>query len=262
MKTRLLLAITISFLFLFLTQPVSTTDVDAASPSVVYNEQGPKFDNLTVDTVAPTFTATVEFTATYTPEPTFAPTFTPLPTFTPEPTYTPTAIPTEIPTTQPTKVSQPSNAFPTVDEFAAEVRSAGTQGIWAENLFAFKFYTTSWGSVPGAWNTASLASYDGYKAFFIHNYLGGSKLYNVGSGVRVAVIWANSIEWFQINGVYEFAGVSTGDGCGYGEPFTPWNGGDSLSALDIVQRYYSAPFAIQTCICSGGKNGVFILTGG
>jgi hypothetical protein len=261
MKTRLLLSITISFFLLFLTQPAAITNVDAVSLTDDYNSQGLRIDNTTVATTVPTFTVTSEPTTTYTPDPTFTSTFTPQPTFTPEPTFTPTALPTEIPTAEPIKVSQPSNAFPSLDEFAAEVRSAGMQGIWAENLFAFKFYNASWGSVPGSWNTASLASYEGYKAFFIHNYLGGTKLYNVGSGTRVAVIWANSIEWFQINGVYRIAGVSTGDGCGYSEPFTPWNGGDSLTALDIVQRYYSSPFAIQTCICSGDKNGIFILTG-
>ena len=257
MKTRLLLSITISFFLLFLTQPGAIAEVDAVAPTIVFNEKGPEIESSLAATSAPTFTATLEPTATFTPEPTFAP------TFTPEPTFTSTAIPTEIPTVVPTKASQPTNAFPTLDEFASEVRAAGLQGIWAENLFAFKFYNSSWGTVPGSWNTASLASYEGYKAFFIHNYLGGTKLYNVGSGTQVAVIRANSIEWFQINGVYQFAGVSTGDGCGYSEPFTSWSGGgDSLSALDIVQRYYSAPFAIQTCICSGGKNGVFILTGG
>lgn len=257
MKTRLLLSITIAFFLLFLTQPATISEVDAVAPIDHYLQNGSEIGNAISVTTAPTFTSTVEPTATITPEPTFAP------TFTPEPTYTSTAIPTEIPTTVPTKISQPSNSFPTLDEFAAEVRAAGLHGIWAENLFAFKFYNSSWGTVPGSWNTASLASYEGYKAFFIHNYLGGTRLYNVGYGTKVAVIWADSIEWFQINGVYQFAGISTGDGCGYSEPFTSWSGdGDNLSALDIVQRYYSAPFAIQTCICNGEKNGVFILTGG
>lgn len=155
-----------------------------------------------------------------------------------------------------------SDQLPTLEEFAAEVRAQGMQGIWADGLFAYRFYTASWGTVPGSWNTASYASYEGYSAFFIHNYLGGADLYAVDSGTNVAVIRADRIDWYQINGVHRFAGTSTGNGCDYTAPFYDWNGENSYSAMDLISTYYSSPFAIQTCICTGNKNGILILTGG
>ncbi len=148
-----------------------------------------------------------------------------------------------------------------LDQFAAEVRAQGMNGIWADGLFAFRFYTTEWGVVPGASNTASYSSAQGYHGYFIHNYLGGNRLYNVGSGTMVAVIRQDSIEWYRIDGVHRFAGTSTGSGCGYTEPFSDWNGGNSYSAMDLISTYYTSPFVIQTCLCTGEKSGILILTG-
>jgi hypothetical protein len=155
----------------------------------------------------------------------------------------------------------PANRFPSVDEFAADVRSQGMNGLWADGLFAYRFYSADWGMVPDSMNTAAYSGYKGYHAYFIHNYLGGSRLYNAGIGVQVAVITPDSINWYEIDGVYRFAGTSTGNGCEYTAPFYDWDGGNAYSAMDLVSTYYSSPFAIQTCICTGNKNGILILTG-
>ena len=200
---------------------------------------------------------TQELTFTQTPIPTL--TATPEPTFTP--TYIPTTVPTFEPTPIPTKVviaSAASNSG--IDAFAAEVRAQGMNGLWAEGKFAYRFYSASWGSVPGSTNTASLASFEGFKAFFIHDYLGGNKLYNVGSGTKVAVIWSDRIDWYTISGVYQIAGTNLGN-CSYSEPFSTWSGEGSFSASEILNMYYNSPFVIQTCICSGDKAGFLILSG-
>lgn len=196
-------------------------------------------------------------TITQTPIPTL--TATPEPTFTP--TYDPTAIFTFEPTTIPIKVVIASaDANSTIETFAAEVRAQGMNGLWAEGKFAYRFYSASWGSVPESANTTSLASFDGYKSFFIHNYLGGNKLYNVGSGTKVAVIWSDRIDWYTISGVNQVAGTNMGN-CSYSEPFSSWNGEGSFSAREILDIYYNSPFVIQTCICSGDKAGFLILSG-
>jgi len=151
--------------------------------------------------------------------------------------------------------------FPSLEEFAADVRAHGMGGLWADGLFAYRFYAAEWGVVPDTSNTASYSILDGYHGFFIHNYLGGSRLYAVSGGIRVAVIGTEGIDWYEINGIHRFAGTSTGNGCEYIAPFYDWNGGNSYSALDLIKTYYTSPFAIQTCICTGNKNGMLILTG-
>ncbi len=152
--------------------------------------------------------------------------------------------------------------FPDLETFAAQVRAEGKGGLWADQYFAYRFYEAPWGEVPEAGHTAAYATYDGYRAFFIHNYLGGSRLYNVPAGTRVAVIWPTRIEWFVIDGIYRFVGATDGTRCGYQEPFSPWQGGSQIySAYDIIRTYYSRPFAIQTSLCSNGQAGFQILTG-
>ncbi len=154
-----------------------------------------------------------------------------------------------------------ADQFPSLDQFAAEVRGQGMGGLWADGLFAYRFYSTEWGVVPDSLNTASYSSFNGYHGYFIHNYLGGSQMYNVGSGTLVAVIGADDIDWYEINGIHRFVGTSTGNGCEYTAPFYDWNGDDAYSAVDLLKTYYTSPFAIQTCICTGEKNGMLLLTG-
>lgn len=154
-----------------------------------------------------------------------------------------------------------SGQFPSLEEFAGDVRAHGMGGLWADGLFAYRFQVTDWGVVPDTSNTASSSSVDGYHGFFIHDYLGGSRLYNVVSGTPVAVIGAEGIDWYEIDGVHRFAGTSTGNGCEYTAPFYDWDGGNSYSAMELIETYYTSPFAIQTCICTGKKNGMLILTG-
>jgi len=185
---------------------------------------------------------------------------------TPEEAVTEEATPEPVaPAATPTADPTDPNYVPTLDEFAAHVRGLGYLGIWSEGLFAFEAYGMGWGQVPGVANTASYATYETYGAYFIHDYLGGSKLYSLRAGTRVAVIRPTSIDWFVINNTPAFMGTPNGMTCGYQEPYVTWGQdfatGTKYTTLDIIHTYYSMPFAIQTCYCAGGVGGVYIVTG-
>ena len=152
---------------------------------------------------------------------------------------------------------------PTLEDFTKQLRDEGNIGIWAEGFFAYRVVFGAWGFVPGQNNTASFASNDEFSGFFIHSYLGGDRLYRVPKWTRVAVIWADQIEWYLIDGAVRYQGTATRRHCGYTQPYHPWGEGNlgGLSTSQLLKRHYSKPFLIQTSICADGKVGVHILTG-
>jgi hypothetical protein len=118
--------------------------------------------------------------------------------------------------------------------------------------------------VPGKINTASHASSRGYSAFFIHDYLGGQKIYDVPHGAKVAVIFSDRIDWYVIEDAVRYLGTPNGTACGYKSPYEEWGqdtDGVRLSAEQVANRHYLKPFAIQTCVCNGAQRGVHILAG-
>ncbi len=154
--------------------------------------------------------------------------------------------------------------FPSLERFTALVRGEGLLGIWVDGYFTFKAYPASWGQVPGKINTASHASYRGYSAFFIHDYLGGLKIYDVPHGAKVAVISPDRIDWYVIEDSVRYIGTPNGTACGYKSPYVEWGqdpGGVRLSAEQVAKRHYQKPFAIQTCHCTGAQSGIHILAG-
>jgi len=162
------------------------------------------------------------------------------------------------------EIDSATDEVPPLDDFAIQVRGEGVLGLWAEGYFAYKVYSASWGQVPNTYNTASYASTQGFSAFFIHNYLGGDKIYRVPKWVKVALIRPDQIEWYVIDGTVRYRGTPNGKVCGYKSPYVEWEqelGRKGLSAERIATWHYQKPFAIQTSICSDGKVGVHILTG-
>jgi hypothetical protein len=136
--------------------------------------------------------------------------------------------------------------------------------LWAENHFAYRVHFGSWGYVPDLYNVASYASTQGYSGFFIHNYLGGDKLYRVPKWTSVALIWPDRIEWYLIDGTVRYEGTPTNVACTYTQPYVMWGeelGSTGLTTVQVLNRHYKEPFTIQTSICQGGKVGVHILTG-
>jgi len=214
-------------------------------------------EGLILDSPTPVYTVTLEQTATSRPTLTPTMTETEIPTLTPTSTITSTPSPTPTITNTPTSTGIP---FPSLEAFAESVRSAGMMGIWSDGLFAYRAYVGGWGDVPKRWNTASYASYNGYSAFFIHDYEGGSELYDVGGGAKVAVISAGGIRWYAINSSNWYRGSPNGVYCGYKEPFH-LSGGQEISDDGILEANYTKPFVIQTCYCEGSVGGILVLTG-
>ncbi len=187
--------------------------------------------------------------------PTWTPTISP--TFTPTPTITDTPSPTQTLTPDP-------DYIPPLAEFVTMVREEGLLGLWAEGYFAYEAYFASWGHVPNTYNTASNSSSQGFSGFFIHNYLGGDKLYRVPKWTKVALIWPDRIEWYQIDGIIRYRGTPNGQTCGYKAPYVEWGQEikkKGISAIEIASRHFQKPLAIQTSICQGDAVGVHILTG-
>ncbi len=182
---------------------------------------------------------------------------------TPDSSSLPSVSPADIPNLTPV-VSLNAAHFPSLETFTALVRGEGLLGIWADGYFAFKAYTASWGQVPDMINTASHASSRGYSAFFIHDYLGGQKIYDVPHGAKVAVIFPDRIDWYVIEDSVRYIGTPNGTACGYKSPYVEWGqdtDGVRLSAEQLAKRHYQKPFAIQTCHCTGAQSGVHILAG-
>ena len=173
------------------------------------------------------------------------------------PSVSPADIPNRAPEVNPAY-------FPSLERFTALVRGEGLLGIWVDGHFTFKAYPASWGHVPGKINTASHASYRGYSAFFVHDYLGGQKIYEVPNGAKVAVIFPDRIDWYVIEDTVRYLGTPNDTACGYKSPYEEWGqetDGVRLSAEQVAKRHYQKPFAIQTCFCNGAERGVHILAG-
>lgn len=150
----------------------------------------------------------------------------------------------------------------------AEVRhdGVGPQGVWADGLFAFKVDSDCWGCVPTQMNTAAYSTLlDSYQGLFIHNYLGGDKLYSAEKGSRFAVIYADEISWFEVIEKNRYEAPPTGETCTYkGEgPFSVWgtNEDKSISVREILNAHYTMDqWAMQTSMCENGHVGFMVLS--
>ncbi len=163
----------------------------------------------------------------------------------------------------PTGAIPEPDVFPTLDAFAASVRQEGSLGLWADGLFAYRVYFMNWGMVPDKKNTASYSQLGDFHAFFIHSHLGGDLLYRVPKWTKVALIWADRIEWYLVDATVRYQGTPNGQPCGYQAPYGEWGQSQplALTADEIIRTHYSKDFAIQTCVCQDGKAGVQILSG-
>jgi len=189
---------------------------------------------------------TPNYTHTIIASPTVTPTPSPTSTITPEPSFTPTI----------------SSGLPSLEEFTEKIRDNGLSGIWSDGNFAYTVYNTSWGTVLNIQDSASFATFQKYSAYFIHDYMGGSELYHVPIGARVAAISGGGISWYEIDGIHKLLGTPSGVWCGYRtneEFFLP--DGSAITAYEMLDRFYTQPFVIQTCYCEDGRGGVLLLTG-
>ena len=174
----------------------------------------------------------------------------------------------------PDKFKMESSVFkevvPALDNFVAGVQheGAGPQGIWAEGLLAYRVNFTCWGCVPKELNTAAYSTVLGrYRGLFIHNYMGGDKLYAMTEGSPFAIIYSDRVEWFQVISKNMYEAAASLNSCKYkgAGPFSVWgtNGQDSVSVTEILNSHYTmSQLAIQTSLCENGDVGFLVLNVG
>jgi len=178
------------------------------------------------------------------------------------------AFPENIPSTVYLESSDDLEILPSLNDFITQVRhdGVGPQGVWADDLFAFRIDATCWGCVPTQMNTAGFSTLlDSYQGVFIHNYLWGDKLYAAESGSLFAVVYADEIKWFEVIERIIYEAPPSSETCTYkGEgPFTVWGTTDqkSISAREILNAHYTADqWAMQTSMCEDGKVGFMVLS--
>jgi hypothetical protein len=162
------------------------------------------------------------------------------------------------------------DVVPALDDFVTRVQheGSGPQGIWAEGLFAYRVDFTCWGCVPSEMDTAAFSTaLNRFRGFFIHNYMGGDKLYTIAEGSPIAIVYTDRVDWFQVvsRNMYE-AAASLGS-CKYkGEgPFSVWgtDGQERVSVNELLNAHYTmSQLAIQTSICENGDVGFLVLNVG
>lgn len=162
------------------------------------------------------------------------------------------------------------NALPKLEEFRRSVRNGHSDqvlGVWVEGVLAFKVSPGTHNSAPSTRDTAAVYSWaddHGVIALLIHNYLGGTRIYHLNPGVKIAVIYGNGgVDWYVVrNGTwYETRNYSHS---GFKGPFRIWSCGDcdfDLSVQDIRRRHYTGTphLAFQTCVETTNRLGLVII---
>lgn len=160
--------------------------------------------------------------------------------------------------------------LPKLEEFRRSVRNGHSDqllGIWVEDVLAFRVSPGTHSNAPSTRNTAAVYSWadeHGVTALLIHNYLGGTRLYRLNPGVKIAAIYGDGgVDWYVVrNGTwYETRNYSHS---GFRGPFRIWSCGEcdfDLSVQDIRQRHYSGTphLAFQTCVETTDRAGLLII---
>lgn len=177
------------------------------------------------------------------------------------------ALPEHRPSNLSLDPSENNEALPALNDFISRVQheGVGPQGVWADGLFAYAVDSTCWGCIPEQMNTAAYSTVLGkYHGLFIHNYMGGDKLYSAESGSRFAIIFSDKIEWFQVIGKYIYEAPPQAQACIYDGlgPFSVWgtDSQNSISVLDVLEGHFTMDqWAIQTSVCEDGDVGFLVV---
>jgi len=165
---------------------------------------------------------------------------------------------------------QESGGIPSLEEFRRSVMNGNANqltGIWVEDILAFKVSPGTHSYAPSTRNTASVYSWaddHGVTALLIHNYLGGTLLYQLNAGMYIAVVYGNGgVDWYLSRGGtwYEARNYSPS---GFKGPFRIWSCGDcdfDISVQDIRWRHYAGTphLAFQTCVETADRVGLVII---
>ncbi len=126
---------------------------------------------------------------------------------------------------------------PLLDDFRLSVmngNSAQITGVWVDGILAYKVLPGSTNIAPNQQNTASIyqwADDHGVTALLIHNYLGGTRLYSLNAGVRIALIYGNGgVDWYLSRGGtwYEARNYPAS---GFKGPFRKWSCSENANSI-------------------------------
>lgn len=159
---------------------------------------------------------------------------------------------------------------PSLDAFIASVvvgDSESPVGLWADGLMALRIVEGHDNDVPSTNSTASTYGWaldHGVLGLLIHDYLGGSRIYQLNRGNRIALILGDgSVEWYvsQDSVYYESLGYSS---AGFTGPFRLWSCFAcpyDQSVNELQWRHYAGEphLAIQTCYKTDNRIGLVIV---
>ena len=163
-----------------------------------------------------------------------------------------------------------SNSQPSLEAFRRSVmngRADQLTGIWVEDVLAFRVQSGLTSHAPAVKDTFSIYNWawqHGVVGLLIHNYRGGTQLYKLNPGVRIAAIYGNGgADWYVSRGGTWYESNSGSSG-GFSGPFRIWSCEDcdfDASVRELHERHYAGNhrLAFQTCVYAEGRVGLVII---
>ena len=168
------------------------------------------------------------------------------------------------------EVQRAAGSQPSLEKFRRSVMNGHTDqltGIWVEDVLAFRVQQGLTSYAPAAKDTLSFYNWawmNGVVGLLIHNYLGGTQLYKLNPGVRIAAIYGNGgVDWYLSRGGTWYESRTSPSG-GFAGPFRIWSCEDcafDVSSRDLHNRHYAGNhhLAFQTCVYAEGRVGLVII---
>ena len=180
-------------------------------------------------------------------------------------TVAPAAPPVALPITggAPVAVEQSAAAIPTLDNFAATVKSGQpgqVVGVYVPKVLALRVAQQPANNPAYVTRTRdyatqfSLAAKYGTTALLAHNYLSGALFFNLSAGQEVDIIYGDgAIRRYRISTLRHFQALSPADL--YSDFVDLDNGGAQLSTPDLFYQIYAGGDRVvfQTCIKAQGN---------
>ena len=165
------------------------------------------------------------------------------------------------------EVSRAASSPPSLEEFRRSVmngRPDQLSGIWVEDVLAFRVQQGLTSQAPAVKDTLSIYNWawkNGVVGLLIHNYRGGTQLYQLNPGVQIAANYGNGgVDWYLSRGDTWFESRRSSSA----GPFRIWSCEDcafDVSSRDLRKRHYAGNhrLAFQTCVTAEGRTGLVII---
>ena len=163
-----------------------------------------------------------------------------------------------------------ASSLPSLEAFRRSVmngRPDQLTGIWVEDVLSFRVQQGLTNHAPEPKDTLSIYNWawkHGVVGLLIHDYRGGTQLYQLNPGVKIAAIFGNGgVEWYLSRGG-TWSESRSGSSGGFAGPFRIWScdGCDfDVSARELHDRHYAGlpHLAFQTCVTAEGRTGLVII---